>query len=465
MIMEQSKTKKFTQSLTFKGFIIATLVLLLLIPQGMIMDLTYERKERSKETVEKINEKWSNPQTICGPILSIPYLVMHTEIENIVTKDNKTEKREKIVYTTHTLSLTPEQLNIKAELFPEEKYYGIYKTILYKSNITITGNFKKFINEDTIKTNFQWDKAYLTFGLSDLKGVSDKIDFKFSNHALDVEAGGNIFNDDDNYYARRISAKRLIMAIPELKSIYENETMTFHCNMSLNGSESINFIPMGKNTHVDVEGAWNTPSFTGSFSPESTINDGFSASWKILHLNRNIPESWIGDYSYRSLYESSFGVNLINAVDHYQQNERSSKYSIMFIVLTFVIFFFVEALTKRKIHPLQYLLVGIALVLFYSLLLSISEQLNFALAYLISSIAIIGLITAYAHSIFKNKTRTTLLAALLCGLYIFLYVILQLEDMALLIGSVGLFVILGIIMFVSRKINFYKQDDDLVISD
>ena len=457
--MEQTKAKKFTQSLTFKGFIIAALVLLLLIPQSMIMDLIYERKERSQETVEKINEKWSNPQTICGPILSIPYLVMHTEIENIVTKDNKTEKREKIVYKTHTLSITPEQLNIKAELFPEEKHYGIYKTILYKSSIKISGNFKKFINEDTTKYDFQWDKAYLTFGLSDLKGVSEKVDFKFCNQPLDVEAGGNIFNEDDSYYNPRNKAKRLIMTLPESKSHYENETMTFECNMSLNGSESINFIPLGKTTHVDVEGKWATPSFTGSFSPESKIDDGFSASWKILHLNRNIPESWLGDYSYKSLYENSFGVDLINTVDHYRQNMRSIKYAILFIALTFVVFFFVEALTKRKIHPLQYLLVGMALVLFYSLLLSISEQLNFAVAYLVSSIAIIGLITAYAYSIFKNKTQTILLTALLCGLYIFLYVILQLEDMALLIGSVGLFVILGVIMFVSRKINFYKQDD------
>jgi len=460
--METTKAKKFTQSLTFKGFIIAVLILLLLIPQAMISDLIHERKYRSQETIDKINEKWSNAQIVCGPILSIPYQLKTTVTEYIETKDNKNEKREKVVYESHTLNITPEQLEIKAHLIPEEKYYGIYKTILYKSSLNITGKFKRFSNEDTTKYNFEWDKAYITLGLSDLKGVSDNVDFKFGNHTLEVEAGGNIFKTDVNdYYSSKYNENQLIMAVSELKMLHENESMSFQCNMSLNGSESISFIPIGKITQVNVEGAWKTPSFIGNFSPDSKIGESFSASWNIMHFNRNIPETWSDKISNRPFYDSYFGVNLINAVDHYQQNERSSKYAIMFILLTFVVFFFVEALTKRKIHPLQYLLVGLALILFYSLLLSISEQLNFAMAYIIASIATIGLITAYTHSIFKNKSQTVILSSLLCGLYVFLFVILQLEDIALLIGSVGLFIILGVIMFVSRKINFYKQDEDV----
>lgn len=453
--METTKSKKFTQSLTFKGFIIGALVLLLLIPQGMILSLIDERKDRSLETVEKINEKWSNPQTICGPILSIPYLKKKTETEVVETKDHKKETREKIIYESHTLHITPEQLDIRTQLFPEEKYYGIYKTTLYKSDIHFSGNFRKLSEEDTAKYNFQWEKAYLTVGLSDLKGVNNQVDFKLAGQSLDVEAGGS-------YYSHE---KQLIMAIPNLKELYEKEKISFNCMMNLKGSGSISFIPVGKNTQVEVKGAWNTPSFIGHFSPDSKVDDGFTATWNILHFNRNIPEVWMDEYSYNTFQDSFFGVNLINSVDHYQQNTRSAKYAIMFIVLTFVVFFFVEALTKRKIHPLQYLLVGIALILFYSLLLSISEQINFIIAYLIASVATIGLITAYAHSIFKNKTQTGILAALLCGLYTFLFVILQLEDVALLIGSIGLFIILGIIMFVSRKINFYKQDEEQPINN
>jgi inner membrane protein len=420
----------------------------------MILNLIDERKDRSIETIEIINDKWSNPQTLCGPVLSIPYLKKKTETEVVETKDNKKETREKIIYESHTLHITPEQLNINTQLFPEEKHYGIYKTILYKSDININGSFKRFSEEDTASYNFQWDKAYLTLGLSDLKGVNNQVDFKLANQTLDVEAGGSYHSNE----------KQLIMAVPNLKELYEKNTLSFQCNINLkgSGSGSISFIPIGKNTQVEVEGAWKTPSFIGNFSPDSQIDDNFTAKWNILHFNRNIPEAWIDEYSYDSFHDSYFGVNLINAVDHYQQNTRSAKYAIMFIALTFVVFFFVEILTKKRIHPLQYLLVGIALILFYSLLLSISEQINFAIAYLIASVATIGLISAYAHSIFKSKMQTGILTTLLCGLYTFLYVILQQEDGALLIGSIGLFVILGVIMYVSRKINFYKQDDEIV---
>jgi len=176
-----------------------------------------------------------------------------------------------------------------------------------------------------------------------------------------------------------------------------------------------------------------------------------------MHFNRSIPETWDND---KSMYfdHSSFGVKLVEMVDHYQQNMRSAKYALMFIALTFVVFFFVEVLTKKKIHIIQYLLVGIALILFYSLLLSISEQIGFALAYLIAGIATIGLISSYVYSIFKSIIQTGLLSFILCILYTFLYVILQLEDLALLIGSIGLFTILGVIMYLSKKINWYKEE-------
>ena len=228
--------------------------------------------------------------------------------------------------------------------------------------------------------------------------------------------------------------------------------------MDLNGSSNINFIPVGRSTQVLVEGNWKAPGFIGNFTPQYKINEtGFTARWNILHFNRNIPESW-KDGNIIDTADNSFGVNLVDTVDHYQLNMRSNKYALMFIALTFIVFFFVEVLTRKRIHPIQYLLVGVALILFYSLLLSISEQLNFGLSYLIASIATIGLITVYANSIFKNKTQTGILAFLLGILYVFLYVVLQLEDIALLIGSIGLFVILGIIMYLSHKIKWYNED-------
>ena len=285
--------------------------------------------------------------------------------------------------------------------------------------------------------------------LSDLRGITENIDFKLDNKQLSVEATGNLDTQ---------IGKMLVMPLKNTDPLLFSQPQTFNCKLKLNGSSNINFIPIGKTTKVHVTGNWKSPGFIGNFSPEHHITEnGFEADWSILSFNRSIPEMWI-DYPGNSFDDSSFGVSLIDPVNHYQQNMRSAKYAIMFIALTFVVFFFVEILTRKRIHPIQYLLVGFALILFYSLLLSISEQINFGTAYLIASIATIGLITAYTHSIFKNKIQTGALTGMLCLLYIFLYVVLQLEDVALLIGSIGLFVILGTIMFFSRKISWYKQE-------
>ena len=432
------KTGKINQSITLKALIIGFLTIILLIPGLMIQNLIEERQNRSLETIEKINNKWSNAQTFCGPIISIPYSTTQ------VNTDKTTHIQE------HILNITPENLNIKAQLFPEERYYGIYKTILYKSEIDITGNFDKINFPKPENSIIHWEQAYLSIGVSDLRGITENIDFRLDNKQLSAEVTGN----QDTQIG-----KMLVMPLNSTVPFLFDQPQTFNCKLKLNGSSNINFIPIGKTTKVHITGKWNAPGFIGNFSPEHNISEkGFDANWSILSFNRSIPEMWI-DYPGNSFEDSSFGVNLIDPVNHYQQNMRSAKYAIMFIALTFVVFFFVEKKKKRRIHPIQYLLVGFALILFYSLLLSISEQINFGIAYLIASIATIGLISAYTYSIFKNKIQTGALTGMLCLLYIFLYVILQLEDVALLIGSIGLFIILGTIMFFSRKINWYKEEE------
>jgi inner membrane protein len=235
------------------------------------------------------------------------------------------------------------------------------------------------------------------------------------------------------------------------------QSLDFDFAIKLNGSGSLNFIPIGQHTAVTVDGQWSSPSFIGGFSPKSTIdNKQFNAVWSILSFNREIPETWSND-DFDNLGNNSFGVNLIETVDHYQQNMRSAKYALMFIALTFIVFFFVEIFTKKPIQLFQYVLVGIALILFYSLLLSLSEQIGFGWAYLAASIATISLITVYFHSLIKQKFATLTLAGIMLILYAFLYIILQLEDFALLFGSIFLFVILGVTMFVSNRIKPVKD--------
>jgi len=407
----------------------------------MIQNLISERQKRSEETIEKINAKWSNAQTLTGPVLVIPYVTQEKESNN------------KVVFENHNLYLTPELLTIKANLIPEERHYGIYKSILYNSILEISGKFAKPDLQLPENCQIKWNEANIRIGISDLRGLTNNPDYVMNESHFSAEAGG----------VQDVIGQGLVISLKNSNLLQTGNALIFKSILKLKGSNNINFIPIGETTRVQMNGAWKSPGFIGSFTPQYSFNElGFIAKWDILHFNRNIPESWT-DQQIKSFNDTSFGVNLVETLDQYQLNMRSAKYSLMFIALTFVVFFFVEILTGKKIHPIQYLLVGIAMILFYSLLLSISEQINFGMAYLIASIATIGLIVMYTHTIFKNKTQTGILAFFLSVLYIFLYVVLQLEDIALLIGSVGLFIILGIIMYFSRKINWYKPEDKLMI--
>lgn len=432
--------KTLFMSLTFKAFIGMGLTLLLLIPGIMIQNLIHEREQRNKETIAKLNEKWGGSQTLCGPILNIPFT------STVTSADNKPATMQ------HELHLTPDQLDIKAQLQPEERHYGIYKATLYRSEITVSGRFLP-VSTSTLPENsrFHFEKAYISLGISDLHGLTSLFNFNLNDKAYAVEANGYT----------QLTGKTLVADLKGDISEETTEDLRFNCKLNLNGSGSINFIPVGNTTQVEVNGQWKSPGFTGSFSPESEIGDkDFKATWNILSFNRSIPASWI-DENLNGAKDASFGVNLVNTVDHYQQTMRSAKYSLMFIALTFLVFFFVEVLAKSRIHPIQYSLVGIALILFYSLLLSISEHLGFAVSYLIASIAVVAMVTAYSYSIFKNRIQTGILSVLLAILYVFLYILLQLEDVALLIGSIGLFIILGIVMYLSRKVKWYREENSV----
>lgn len=433
----KKNAEKFSKSVTWKVIIIGVISLLLLIPGAMIMELIRERKLRNDETVAKINNLWSNDQTLNGPVLTIPY--------EVIVKDEKSQNTVR-----HHLTLTPEELTITGVISPQEKYLGIYKSILYNSDLMISGHFPTIDFSKIEHSRILWNEAFLRIGISDLRGVSSIPDFKLNGKNYKPEAGGT--NADE-------IGQGLVVFLNSMQEADAKTKTDFSCQMKLKGSNSLNFIPLGRTTNVKLRGDWNAPGFTGNFNPEHKISEkDFQAEWKVLHYNRNIPEKWI-DNKVENFDDTIFGVKLVDMINHYQQTERSAKYAIMFIALTFVVFFFVEILTGKRVHPVQYMLVGLGLILFYSLLLSLSEQLGFGLAYLIASVAIIGMVSVYTGTIFKNYKQTGLLALILGILYSYLYVVIQIEDIALLIGSIGLFIILGIIMFFSTKINWYKPTE------
>jgi inner membrane protein len=300
---------------------------------------------------------------------------------------------------------------------------------------------------------FLLDKAFLTMGLSDLKGIEKQLNIQLNNQSYQFRPGV-ISTDVCSAGVHTPIALGL-----------DTTKMKFNTQISLKGSQYLHVVPIGENTDVSLSSSWPSPSFEGNFLPDQrkVSEKGFEANWNVLHLNRNYPQQWSGD-SYR-ISDSEFGVNLLLPVDGYAKTLRTTKYALLFIALTFLIFFFVEMLKKVRIHPIQYLLVGLALVIFFTLLLSISEFQNFNFSYLISTVLTLGLVTFYVHTIFKNKSLTALQAGILFTLYAFIFVIMQLEDYALLIGSLGVFIILALVMYFSRKIDWYlvsekKEGDD-----
>ena len=221
-------------------------------------------------------------------------------------------------------------------------------------------------------------------------------------------------------------------------------------------SEGISFTPLGKTTKVSINSNWADPSFNGAFLPDNRkiSNEGFTADWEVLHLNRNYPQEFTDNNN--NIFQSNFGLDLKLPVDEYQKSMRSVKYAVMFISLTFLFYFFSQIKQKVRIHPIQYLIIGLAICLFFTLLIALSEHMNFQYAYLIGSMAIISIITTYSFFIFKDKLITSLLAGILIMLYGFIYVIIQMQDFSLLIGSLGLFVILSSVMYLSRNIDWYN---------
>lgn len=430
--MEQSIVKKnlFKESAAIKLAAIGVLIVILLLPSRMIESLIRERAAISREVVDEVASKWGNKQTVTGPFISVPYLSTDTLLTSNITE---------------YFHIMPEELTVEGKLVPEIRYRGIYRVILYNTVLNIKGRFiiPGFSSLDLNSKKIFREKSFLAIGLPDLRGIREQIRIKMNDKEYLANPG--LRNKD-------LVSNGVFCNLDSLADSVYNFSLT----LNLIGKEELYFTPLGKKTNIRLNSSWSTPSFDGTFLPQvrSISDSGFVAEWSVLDLNRDFPQVWKGDAF--QVEKSSFGLKLLFPVDHYLKSLRSSKYAILFIILTFLVFFFIEMLNKKKIHPIQYLFIGAGLCIFYTLLVALSEQIDFNISYLISSIAVITLITSYTGMIVRSAKVTILLGFIMSLLYGFLFTILQLEDYSLLFGSIALFVILAIVMFVSRKVNWYS---------
>lgn len=414
------------------------LILLLLIPSEMVQSLINERQQTHDSALDEISSKWGFEQHISGPVINVPYQSFFVDADG---------KRKSQIQYAHFL---PEELKIAGTLEPEMRHRGIYEAVVYKSDVSLKGYFRfpDFAEWNIAPSDILWKETTLSLGISDLRGIKQRLTINLNGNPIEFNPG--VENND-------VHESGVSIRLPIADSLNKPD-FKFDMSFKLNGSKEMYFIPLGKETTVSIKSDWTNPSFDGAFLPDThhITDKGFDAEWKIFHLNRNYGQKFRGTPT--GLQESSFGVKLLIPVDNYQKTYRSAKYAILLITLSFTLFFFIEVLNRKRIHPFQYILVGVALCLFYTLLLSVSEYISFNLSYLLSATAIILLISLYAKTIFNNLRLALLFSLVLIILYAFVFSIIQLQDYALLLGSLGLFIVLALVMYLSRKINWYGTE-------
>ncbi|WPR77907.1 cell envelope integrity protein CreD [Algoriphagus sp. NG3] len=426
-----------SRSTSLKLVIIGFIILILLIPQALTTDLIIERQIRLEEAENEVTGKWSRSQTVIGPYLALPY---HYYREVQSNGENKIIKELKTAY------FLPDLLDITGDLHAESLHRGIFDVVVYQSDIQLKADFGSIALEklDITAEQVLWDQASFLISVSDLRGIGENPELTLNNTPLISEP----FTDSQTYL------KGLQFPVSFDSA---SKDFTFSGKIKLKGSKDFHIVPLGKTTELKLTGNWPNPSFQGEFLPEerSLDDDGFQSNWKVLHFNRPFGQEFNGTLP--NFHDSAFGLSLKMPVDQYQQSIRTSKYSILIIVLSFLALFLMEIFTKSRVHPLQYILIGFALVLYYTLLIALSEQLGFSLAYLMASLATVGLLALYAKSLFSQLKITGIFTGILSLFYIFIFVIIKQQDYALLIGSIGLFVALAATMFISRKIDWYKS--------
>ena len=402
--------------------VIALLCILLLIPWFFIRSMISERHGTESAAEQEVCEKWGESQQITGPVIKV-----------YTGKD------------TSSFSLLPEVLDISVNADTRTLSRGIYDFTVYDADVLMSGTFM-LPPTLTVAQRAQLSRNCwkMTVDLSTLRGLTDNPSVTVDGRKLDIQEV-------------TFEESRLQWPV-DLSSLFEKGRLDYEVRLPLRGSNSLAFTPMGGTTKVVMHSDCATPSFGGAFLPtERTVTDeGFDAEWRVLAINRSFSQV-LPRQAWHFVDQSAFSVELRRPVEQYLQNERAVKYAYLIVLLTFAVVFFIEVRRERPIHPVQYLLIGIAIMLFYTLLLSFSEHFSFLVSYLISSLMTATLIGSYLGGIMKNWRVGLLIGGLLALLYAFIYILLQIESYALLVGSVGLFVMLAVVMSASRKIDWYKN--------
>ncbi len=428
-----------------KVALVGILSLLLLVPLLMLQSLVGEREQRKTDTETEIMQSWGGPQTVAGPVLTVPWISR--------SRDSNGRPAE----TLEAEHFLPQTLAIDGSLLPESRARGMYQVTVYSARLHIHGTFGRpeFAGIRVSPSDILWDQAFLSLELPDMRSLQERVPLTWGPGRLEFQSGkGSIgmFSGE-----MRADLSRPVGGRPERVA---STGIPFEFELSLHGGDSISFLPLGDETRVHLHSSWPSPTFNGSFLPvRRTFGpEGFDAEWRVISMARAYPQRWTNEeVEPTALVTTGFGVSFMTPVDTYLKVTRALKYGLLFLVLPFCTLFLFEVFSRRRIHPLSYLLVGLADCVFYLLLLSLAEHLSFELAYGIAAAACSALVTLYAISVVRSRAGIVMLPVLVAA-YGFLALVLSSEDNALLLGAVGLFLLLGTVMFLTRRVDWYRRD-------
>jgi inner membrane protein len=427
-----------------KVLIIGLLMLLLSIPLMMVRDVIHERSQNREIAATEVARAHAGAQVLTGPVLYVPYTETFTRT---VPVGDTGLTREERVTQAHVAIRFPTRLDTRARLNTETRWRGIFPITVYTSTHESTGRFVwSDVQPKEKGGQIALGQPRLLMGVGDLRGLLSAPQLKVGGHALAV--------------GPTLSAQRMPLplgAAVDAAWLKPGEALPFELQLELAGTGRIGWVPLADENSVNLQSAWPHPSFVGDFLPRSrTVSaQGFEAQWNVTSLSAQVQQQFLHQGDKPQALEG-FAVSLDNPVDVYRMTERATKYAMMFIVLTFAAFFVLEMVRQWRIHPMQYLMIGAALVLFFLLLLSLSEHLDFVLAYLAASLACIGLLAHYLRHVLGGWRPGLLMSGLLVALYGVLYGILVSEDNALMMGSLLLFGVLAAIMVATRKVDWYS---------
>ncbi|MDH5693510.1 MAG: cell envelope integrity protein CreD [Gammaproteobacteria bacterium] len=442
--------KKFT----YKVGIILFLMLMLLIPLKMIHGVVDERTAYRSEAQQAIAQSWTGSQKVLGPVLVVPYTEYYKKRE---WDSNLKAYQERRYSRSKQLLVLPETLRIDGNVVTENRQRGLYSIPVYSSALEVAGIFNNAKIQQLSKEKgkeVRWHESYLSMIVSDIRGISEQPTVVWAGKDY-VFASGSALEQ----FGTGMHAPLGALATDKIVSY------PFSFRVHLKGMQEIQFAAVGKSTTVSIKSNWPHPSFVGRYLPtQRTIGEGsFEATWQLSSFSSDMPRliKACEEENCIAFLNNTFGVALFNSVDIYHQAVRSVKYAILFISLTFIAFFLFEIMKNLRLHPMQYLLVGLSLTFFYLLLVSLSEHMPYIAAYGIAASSNVGIIAVYLGAILKSRKLALGFSAMLSVLYMMLYAILLSEDNALLMGSLMFFAVLSMVMIVTRKIDWYEVTERL----